>query len=468
MAKKEKIFFIYPPAPVMNREDRCQQPTGDSILIPPLPPLDMMNLSAIAKLRNYETKFHDYSLKQETVYDFLRDLREYKPDFLVINVASTTLEGDLSILEEAGDLLKNTIVIAKGAIFNFHAYSIMQKYPQIDIALRGEIEGAFEEIICYKDFTKIKGITYQINNKIISTEDRELPNNLDDLPMADRDLIDNNFYTRPDTKRPQTIIRIEKGCPNHCFFCLATPLNGSFVRYRSVDLVIAEIKQCIEKYNIKDFIFWSDIFNQNDEYVQRLCSRIIEEDLKIGFSTNTRADTLNFETLKLMKRAGCTLLSMGVESGSQSILDKMGKRLTLSQIEDAVKLIHKAGIQVYAYYVLGLPWETKETINQTYKFALKLNTEYASFFTATALIGTRFHDYATKKRLGTINYDKPYMYPSVKTFELTSSEIYDYNKKFNKEYYLRFRYILKMATKIKSLIMFRTYYDTFLKLTRKN
>ena len=65
MAKKEKIFFIYPPAPVMNREDRCQQPTGDTVIIPPLPPLDMMNLSAIAKLRNYETKFHDYSLKQE-------------------------------------------------------------------------------------------------------------------------------------------------------------------------------------------------------------------------------------------------------------------------------------------------------------------------------------------------------------------------------------------------------------------
>ncbi len=137
MSKKGKIFFVYPPAPIMNREDRCQQPTDDLIVIPPLPPIDMMNLSAIAKNKGFETKFHDYSLKNETVYDFIRDLREYKPDFLVLNVASTTLEGDLETLKQGADFLQNTLTIVKGAIFNFSSYSIMQKYPEIDVALRG-------------------------------------------------------------------------------------------------------------------------------------------------------------------------------------------------------------------------------------------------------------------------------------------------------------------------------------------
>ena len=468
MAKKEKVFFVYPPAPVMNREDRCQQPTDDLLIIPPLPPVDMMNLSSIAKSKGFETKFHDYSLKSETIHDFIRDIREYKPDFLVLNIASTTLEGDLAALKEAGDILQDTLVIVKGAIFNFHSYSIMQKYPEIDVALRGEIEEAFREIISYKDFKNIKGITYQINDKIISTPDRELSDNLDELPIPDRDLIDNSIYIRPDTKKPQTIIRVAKGCPNHCFFCLATPLNGASVRYRSVDLVIKEIKQCIDKYNIKDFIFWSDIFNQNNEYVQTLCRKITDENLKINFSANTRADTLDYDTLQLMKKAGCNLLSMGIESASQEILNKMGKRITLSQIEEAVKLIHKSGIQVYAYYVLGLPWETKETIEETYKFAVKLNTEYASFFTATALIGTKFYDYAKKRRLGNINYEKPYIYPSVKSYELTTQEIFEYNKKFNKNYYLRPRYILKMALNINSLTKFLSYYDAFIRLAKKN
>jgi len=468
MKQKKKIFFVYPPSPIMNREDRCQQPTGDTIIIPPLPPLDMMTLSAIAKYYGYETKFKDYSLNSENIYDFVRDLREYKPDYLVINIASTTLDGDLAILKEAFDLLENTIVIVKGAIFNFNSYSVMQKYSQIDIALRGDIEEAFEEIISGKNLSEIKGITYQYNNKIITTPDRELRNSLNFLPIPDRDLIDNNFYIRPDTKKPQTIIRVSKGCPNHCFFCLATPLNGKTVRYRDVDLIIDEIKQCCEKYNIYDFIFWSDIFNLDNNWVQRLCRAIIDTGLKINFSTNTRADTLDFETLKLMKQAGCNLISMGVESGSQKLLDKMGKKITLEQIKHAVSMIQEAGIQVYAYYVIGLPWETKETIEETFKFAKKLNTHFASFYTATALIGTKFFDYALKNRLGTISNEKPYVFPSVRSYELTSQEIYEYNKKFNRDYYLRPKYILKMAFEINSIVKFKSYYDTFLKLMKSN
>lgn len=464
---KQKIFFIYPPAPIMNREDRCQQPTEDAIVIPPLPPVDMMSLSAIAKKRGYETKFKDYSLKKETVYDFLRDIRIFKPDFLVINVASTNLEADLSILSEAGDMLEDTVVIAKGAVFNFNSYALMQKYPQIDICLLGEIEGAFDEIIQYIELKNIKGITYQIDNKIVSTPARELEPNLNHLPFLDRDLIDNKFYVRPDTLKPQTIIRVSKGCPNHCFFCLATPLNGKITRYRDTKLIIDEIKECVTKYNIRDFIFWSDIFNYDNGWVQRLCREIIQKNLKINFSVNTRADTVDYETLILMKKAGCNLISIGVESGSQEILDKAGKNITLAQIENAISQIKKAKIQIYAYYVIGLPWETKETIKETFNFAKKLNTQYASFYTATALLGTRFFDYVKKNRLGEISYEKPYYFPSVKSYALSSQEIYEYNKALNKKYYLRPSYMLKMIGEINSFIKIKTYYDAFIKLLKK-
>ena len=467
MKNNQKIFFIYPPSVIMNREDRCQQPTSDLVIVPPLPPVDMMSLSAIAKKRGYETKFKDYSLKNENVYDFLRDLRVYKPDFLVLNVASTTLEKDLSILTQARDLLEDTVVIVKGAVFNFNSYAILQQYPEIDIALRGEIEPAFDEIIQYKNLKDIKGITYQIDEKIVSTSDRKLSENLDYLPFLDRDLIDNSIYVRPDIKKPQTIIRVSKGCPNHCFFCLATPLNGKNVRYRSAELVVEEIRECVLKYNIKNFIFWSDLFNFDKGWVQRLCNLIIKTGLKINFSANTRVDTLDVETLKLLKKAGCTLLSVGIESGCQDILDKMGKRTTIEQIENAVSMINKTGIQIYAYYVIGLPWETKETIEETYKFAKKLNTQFASFYTATALLGTKFYDYVKKNRLGDINYEKPYFIPTVKSYSLSNEEIYEYNKKMNRGYYLRPRYILKMAGEINSITKFKTYYDTFIKFMKK-
>lgn len=465
---KQKIFFVYPPSLIMNREDRCQQPTDELNIIPPLPPVDMMSLSAIAKKRGYDTVFKDYSIKNETVYDFLRDIRVYKPDFLVLNVASTTLEKDLSILAQAKDLLDDTVVIVKGAVFNFNSYQIMQQYPEIDIALRGEIEPAFDEIIQYKDFRTIDGITYQIDNKIISTQNREIPKDLDYLPNLDRDLIDNQIYVRPDTKKPQTIIRVSKGCPNHCFFCLATPLNGKTVRYRSTKKILEEIKECITKYNIKDFIFWSDLFTYDKGWVQRLCKEIIDNGYKINFSVNTRIDTIDDETLSSLKKAGCNLISVGIESGCQEILDKIGKRTTLEQIRTTISKIKKAKIQIYAYYVIGLPWESKETIERTFKFAKELNTEFASFYTATALMGTKFYDFVIKNRLGEINNEKPYTYPSVKSYSLTSDEIYKYNKKMNKDYYLRPSYILKMAMQINSLIKLKTYYDTFIKFLKKS
>jgi len=465
--KRQRILFVYPPSPIMNREDRCQQPTKQTGIVPPLPPYDMMSLSAIAKKRGYDTKFKDYSLNNESVYDFIRDLRVYKPDFLVLNVASTFLEKDLSILTQAKDLLEDTVVIVKGAVFNFNSYAIMQKYPEIDIALRGEIEPAFDEIIQYWDMNEIDGITYQIDNKIVSTRDRKIPDNLDYLPIPDRDLIDNNLYTRPDTNKVQTVIKVSKGCPNNCIFCLASPLNGKNVRYRSIELIIKEIKECIEKYNIRDFIFWSDLFTANRLWVKNLCKAIMDENLKIRFFANTRADSIDSDTVKLLKQAGCELLTMGVESGSQEILDKIGKDITLEQVKEAVKIINKAKIQIYAYYVIGLPWETKETIEKTYKFAKELNTEFATFNTATALLGSRFYEYVKVNRLGEVNYDSPYVYPSVKSYELSSEEIFEYNRKFNREYYLRPKYILKMMGEINSFTKLKNYYNALLQFMRK-
>ncbi len=466
MKEKEKIFFVYPPSVVMNREDRCQQPISDLVAMPVLPPFDMMSLSAVAKKRGYETKFKDYALEKETVHDFLRDLRTYKPDFLVLNVASTTLESDLSILKEACELLEETIVIVKGAVFNFSSYAICQKYPEIDIALRGEIEDAFDEIIQYKNLKDIKGITYQVDNRIISTSDRDLPDSINHLPFLDRDLINNSLYQRPDLNRPQTVIRVSKGCPNHCFVCLATPLNGKVVRYRFPELVLDEIKECVEKYNIKDFVFWSDIFNLDKEWVQKLCRLIIDSNLEISFCANTRADTVDSETLQLMKKAGCSILTIGIESGSQEILDKMGKKISLEQIKNAVSMINDTGIMIYAYYVIGLPWETKKTMEKTFKFASELNTQFASFYTAAALIGTRYHEYCIKNRLGEINYEKPYIYPCTKGYNLSSQEIFEFNKKFNRNYYLRPKYVLKMLKSVDSIHKFKTYYETFVRLIK--
>ena len=242
-----KIFLIYPPSPVMNREDRCQQPTDDLIVIPPLPPSDLMYLASIARLTGFEPKIKDYSLKNETVQDLIRDIKEFQPDFLLLNAATPTLNSDLAPLEAVKREFPNIKTIVKGAHFNILAKESLESFPALDIAIMGEAELTLKDILSGLPLAEIQGITYRNGNTIIQNERRPFNEKLDELPYPARDLIDNNLYKRPDTGELQAVIKVSRGCPFHCFFCLATPVSGAKVRYRSPENILGEIKECYEK-----------------------------------------------------------------------------------------------------------------------------------------------------------------------------------------------------------------------------
>lgn len=462
--KKNKALFIYPPSPIMNREDRCQQPTDDLVVIPPLPPSDLLYMASVARQAGVEPVVKDYSLKHQTLEDFKKDFKEIMPDYLVLNAASTTLKSDLAVIEIAKQISKNTTIIAKGAHFRIFAKETLEEYKGLDIAIRGEVEFTLKEILSGNPLNEIKGITYRSGDEIIKNEDRPFIQNLDEIPYPARDLVDNSIYRRPDTNEVQAVIKVSRGCPYHCFFCLATPVSGSKVRTRSPENILGEIKECYEKYGIKNFIFWSDLFNLDHEWVKSLCKAIIDSKLKITFSTNTRADSADIETAKLMKKAGCSLVSIGIESGCQELLDKMGKKITLNQIRNTVKMFKKEGIKVYGYYVVGLPWESEETFRETMNFAKSLNTEYVSFYTATALIGTKFYDYVKEHNLGELNFNLPYYYPSVNTHFLDKERVFELHKNALKEYYGRPSYMLMMLFKIRSFKEFFNYFKAGLRV----
>ena len=463
--KNKKIYLIYPPSPVMNREERCQQPTDDLIVIPPLPPMDLLYLASVARNVGFIPSVKDYSFFGEDLQKLESDLKDFKPDYIIVNVATPTLENDLLALKLAKDLFGDSIVtIAKGAHFNFLAKETLQSHDFIDIAFNSECELTLYEVLKGKSLPSIKGICYRNGVEVIENPHRPFNDNLDSLPYPARDLIDNSLYTRPDNGKMQAVIKVSRGCPYNCFFCLATPLNGRIVRKRSPENIIGEIKECVEKYNIKNFIFWSDIFNLDKNWTKELCNKIIDSKLNITFSTNTRADSADVETIKLMKKAGCRLVSIGVESGSQYMLDKMGKKITLAQVKDTIKAFKKNGIQIYAYYVIGLPWETQETVKETLDFAKSLNTEYVSFYTAAALVGTRFYDYVENNSLGELNYDCPYYYPSVRTHNLSIDEVFALHKSLVRSYYMRFGYILQMLFKIRSFTQLKNYFKAGLRI----
>ena len=454
MAKK--ILLIYPPSPVMNREDRCQQPTKDLLVIPPLPPTDLMYLASIAEQQGLEAMIRDYSLGG----NFEEDLKEFKPDYLLLNVATPTLQSDLDCLKIAKKICPKIITIAKGAVFLTFNSEILLKNKALTYIISGEAEETLKELLSGDvEINDILGLWHRDGLVAKFNGVRPFIQNLDELPFPARHLIDNNIYRRPDNNNVQAVIKVSRGCPHHCFFCLATPTSGSKVRMRSPENIIAEIRECITKYNIKNFIFWSDIFNQDREWTMNLCKKIIDSGLKFTWSANTRADTADEKMAKYMYKAGCRLVSIGVESGSQFILDKIGKNITINDVRDTVKAFKKAKIRIYNYFVLGLPWDDEETIHDTINFAVELDSDFVSFYTATPLPGTRYYNFVKNELHEEIeSYENAYYNPCVSTYSLTKEQVLDFHKKAVRAFYLRPLYILKMLTRIRSFYEIKSYF----------
>ncbi len=463
--RRGKVLLIYPPSPVLNREDRCQQPTKELLVIPPLPPTDLMYLAAIAEECGYEAIIRDYSQGG----DFIKDVRELNPDYLVANIATPTFQSDMVWVKKGKEMLPKLRTIVKGAPFLTYNSNTIYENPFIDYVIMGEAELTLKEILEGVPDSEILGICYRDNFQPVKNEKRPFIENLDILPFPARHLVDNSIYRRPDNGKVQAVVKVSRGCPYHCFFCLATPVSGAKVRTRSAENIIAELKECVEKYGIKNFLFWSDIFNFDREWTMDLCNKIIESGLKITWSSNTRANTMDDEMAALMYKAGCRLVSIGVESGSQQMLDNIGKKIKLDDIRNTVKILKKNKIKIYNYFVIGLPWETEETVEETIKFAIELDSNFISFYTATPLPGTKYFAYAMVNQLaeGNLDFVSAYYQPVVKSHTLSKERIFELHKQAVKRFYLRPRFILKTLFSLRSFAEFKNYFIAGMNLLLK-
>ena len=454
--KKGRVLLIYPPSPVINREDRCQQPTKELLVIPPLPPTDLMYLASIAENCGFEAIIRDYSQGG----NFEADLKEIQPNYLVANIATPTFKSDMMAVQLAKEIVPSICTIVKGAPFLTYNTNTIYENPFIDYVIMGEAELTLKDILDGVPDNEILGICYRENFQPVKNDKRPFIDNLDILPFPARHLVDNSIYRRPDNGKVQAVVKVARGCPFHCFFCLATPVSGTKVRTRSPENIVAELKECVEKYNIKNFLFWSDIFNFNREWTLELCQKIIESGLKITWSSNTRADTMDDEMAKMMYKSGCRLVSIGVESGSQKMLDNIGKKITLDDIRNTVKILKKNKIKIYNYFVIGLPWETEETVEETIKFAIELDSNFISFYTATPLPGTKYFAYAMMNKLveGNLDFRSAYYEPVVRSEHLSKERIFELHKQAVKRFYLRPKFILQTLLSLRSFAEVKNYF----------
>jgi len=218
--------------------------------------------------------------------------------------------------------------------------------------------------------------------------------------------------------------RISRGCPFDCIYCLTPTISGRKARHRSTENIIGELKECIDKFGIRDFFFRADTFTINRDRVIDLCKRILDDGLNIVWAANSRVDTIDAGRLEWMKKAGCTMVALGIESGSEESLKTMKKGTTVEQAREAVALCRKNKMKTYGFYLIGFPWEDERHINDTLDLALELDCDFNEIHIATPYEGTGLN--AVARSLGlvereVVGYDY-FTRPSVGTFHLTKEQ----------------------------------------------
>ncbi|MEW6407094.1 MAG: radical SAM protein [Patescibacteria group bacterium] len=269
------------------------------------------------------------------------------------------------------------------------------KIKDVDFVVIGEGEQTILELINQIQgegkFKDVKGVGFKKDEKIIINENRPLIEDLDSLPFPAMRLFNNIKYTYPDAIASPTFpIVTSRGCPGTCTYCSAQSMFGRKFRARSAVNIVDEIEKLIKDFGVKEVHIWDDNFVTIKERVLKVRDEIKKRAIfiKFAFPNGVRADFLDKDVIGALKEMGTYSIGLGIESGNNEILRRVKKNINLDKIKDAVKLAKKSGIEVWGFFMLGLPGETKETVNNTIKFAIDLDPDIAKFHILKPYPGT--------------------------------------------------------------------------------
>lgn len=384
-----KIMLINPASILTN---------SDSIytrFIPRVPPSSIAYIAALLEKSEFEVIIIDQHANNITNEELSNKINAESPQLVGFSCL-TAVMGNVKVLVEQIRLLKKDIKIVLG---NIHATMFADELLRqgiADIVVRGEGEFSMLEttkaIEQKKSLDGIKGISFVDNGKVYHNPDREPVQNLDNLPYPAWHLFNLECYkTHPMVSLYKTTLPIQasRGCPYKCIFCSQDTVYKK-PQYRKTVNVINEIEYIYNNLGVSNFVFIDAYFPFSIEHGLEFCEELMRRGLhkKIIWVTETRVDKVNLKLLKRMKEAGLRLLMYGFEVGNQGVLDSINKRTTLEQARQAMKDTKKANILTLGLFMLGLPGETKQTCEDTIKFAKELDCDIAKFNIAVPLPGS--------------------------------------------------------------------------------
>ncbi|MFC1576261.1 B12-binding domain-containing radical SAM protein [Candidatus Omnitrophota bacterium] len=382
------------------RVERCQQKMFSPVGI--WPPVSLLEIAT--SLRSVGAKnvnIIDGEVEGLSFESLASKVKEEEADLVVMSTTTPTINDDLLFADLIKDKTKNISIAFTGMHATVFPGRLL-KEDSVDYALMGEPEETASELLSYLSGKKgsiddIKGLGHKKGRDIVINKKRPARDGYDYPAMPPRSLLKNEKYVLPLTNEVFTVIKVSRGCNFTCSFCTSRVYYGKGWRARSPENIVKEIESTKRNHGINTFLFLSDTFNGERAFVRKFLSLIIEKNLNIRWVSNSRLDLVDEEVVDLMKRSGCVLVSLGIESYDDGILEKSGKCLKSERIDKGIELFKKYDIKTYGYFIFGLEGETKRSMLKTAMRARKSPLDFAVFYSLTPYPGTGyFEKYGTE------------------------------------------------------------------------
>ena len=366
-------------------------------------------------------------------------------DLVVMHTSTPSFASDVRVAQMIKDANPKIMIGMVGAKVAVQPEESMKQGGPIDFVARNEFDFTIKEIAEGKPLAEVDGITWRnAEGEIIANKDRAMIEDMDSLPFVTevykRDLNINDYFIGY-LRHPYISIYTGRGCKSRCTFCLwPQTVGGHRYRTRSPEHVAAEIRLAKQYFpEVQEFMFDDDTFTDDLPRAEAIAREMGK--LGVTWSCNAKAN-VPYETLKVMKENGLRLLLVGYESGNQQILHNIKKGMRVEVAKEFTKNCHKLGIKIHGTFIVGLPGETKETIQETIAFAKEINPHTLQVSLAAPYPGTALHKQATEN--GWLNVDAaelidengvqiaPLHYP-----HLSHTEIFESVEEFYRKFYFR-------------------------------
>ncbi len=422
-----------------------------------LPPLSLGYIASVLREKGMQVEILDMNALSIPVEKLPRHLHGKKYEWIGITATTNLVHNAYRIAEIARAELPEARIVMGGVHPTVLPEEVLS-VPAVDYVVRGEGERTVAELFTGTEPEKTAGLSFRADGRVVHNPDREMIPDLDALPFPAYDLLPVGKYIPAlgGYKRlPAISVITSRGCSGSCSYC--NNYFGKRVRKRSSDNIIDELKLLIDRYRIKEIYFFDDSFTEFPSKVKHLCQRMIEEKLELTWSCFARFQIVNEDLLRAMREAGCMHISYGIESADPEILRNINKPTKLEKVREVVELTHKVGIETLIGFMLGLPGETRETMEKTMQFAVSLDPDMVLFDITTPFPGTEMFRWAREKGyLKTENWSDYDLYSVVMDLPtVTEAEIREFYSRSHRRFYLRPGYLLSRLFKIRSYLDFK-------------